>query len=85
MNTNNAVVTIGDRLYPLVGTVCMDMVMVDLGPDLKHKVGDPVILYGGKSSVTAVAERLGTIPYEITCSVSSRVPRIHQGVNLEGE
>ena len=83
MNTNNAVVTIGDSMYPLVGTVCMDMVMVDLGPDLKHKVGDRVIIYGDKIPVTAVAKRLKTIPYEITCSVSSRVPRIHHSVNVE--
>jgi alanine racemase len=83
MNTNNAFVTIGDNTYPLVGTVCMDMVMVDLGPDLKHQVGDRVIIYGDKIPVTAVAKRLKTIPYEITCSVSSRVPRIHHSVNVE--
>jgi alanine racemase len=83
MNTNNAIVTIGDNTYPLVGTVCMDMVMVDLGPDLKHQVGDRVIIYGARSPVTAVAKRLKTIPYEITCSVSSRVPRIHHSVNVE--
>lgn len=80
-NTNNAMVLIHDQVYPVVGTVCMDMIIVDLGSDLKCSTGDEVIIYGGRSgaptNIRQVAKRLGTIPYEVTCSVTSRVPRIH--------
>ncbi|MCK4754766.1 MAG: alanine racemase, partial [Calditrichia bacterium] len=79
--TNNAEVIIRGEKYPLVGTICMDMVMVDLGKNLKCDVGDEVIFYGEdnhkKISIREVSERLKTIPYEVTCNVSSRVPRNH--------
>jgi alanine racemase len=79
--TNNAEVIIRGEKYPLVGTICMDMVMVDLGKDLKCEVGDDVIFYGkdklSKISICEISKRLETIPYEITCNVSSRVPRVH--------
>lgn len=79
--TNNAEVIIRGKKYPLVGTVCMDMVMVDLGKELKCDLGDDVIIYGEsdqqKISICEVSSRLKTIPYEITCNVSSRVPRHH--------
>ena len=79
--TNNAEVIIRGEKYPLVGTVRMDMVMVNLGKDLKCEIGDDVILYGGdnsvKISISEISEKLKTIPYEITCNLSSRVPRIH--------
>jgi alanine racemase len=79
--TNNANVIIRGEKYPLVGTVCMDMVMVDLGKNLKCNVGDDVIFFGKDKyeniSIREVSERLKTIPYEITCNISSRVPRNH--------
>jgi alanine racemase len=79
--TNNASVIINTIKYPLVGTVCMDMVMVDLGPDLKCKSGDEVVLYGQQGneyiSIREVSEDLHTIPYEVTCNVSARVNRYH--------
>jgi alanine racemase len=79
--TNNAEVIIRGAKYPIVGTVCMDMVMVDLGKNLKCEIGDEVIFYGGDKyeniSIREVSAKLKTIPYEITCNVSSRVPRNH--------
>lgn len=79
--TNKAEVLINNKRYPLVGTVCMDMVMVNLGQNLTCKTGDEVIFYGWNSgqkiSVREISEKLHTIPYEITCNVSARVPRIH--------
>jgi alanine racemase len=78
---NNAEVIIRDKKYPLVGTICMDMVMVDLGKDVTCDVGDDVIFYGknehNKISICEISGKLKTIPYEITCNISSRVPRIH--------
>ena len=79
--TNKAEVIIRGKKYPLVGTICMDMVMVDLGRELKCETGDDVILYGEKDqqkiSVAEISKKINTIPYEITCNVSSRVPRKH--------
>ena len=76
-NTNNARVLINGQSYPVVGTVCMDMIMVDLGADTRCKAGDEVTIYGPGIPVNEVAARLGTIAYEVTCNVSARVPRIH--------
>lgn len=76
-NTNNADVVIRKKRYPVVGTVCMDMIMVNLGQQTECKTGDTVVLYGEEIQIREVAARLNTIPYEVTCNVSGRVPRIH--------
>jgi alanine racemase len=77
--TNNARVLIGGRRFPVVGTVSMDNITVDLGPDTDAKVGDEVILIGaqGEDRIPAeeVARRLATINYEVVCGISPRVPR----------
>ena len=72
-------VLIGGRRYPLVGTVSMDNITVDLGPDTDVEVGAPAVLIGAQGgeriSAEEVARRLGTINYEVTCGLSARVPR----------
>jgi alanine racemase len=77
--TNNCDVLIGGRRYPLAGTVSMDNVTVDLGPEPAVAVGDEVILIGrsGNERQTAedVSRRLSTIAYEVICGISGRVPR----------
>jgi alanine racemase len=79
--SNNAEVLIRGRRRALVGTVSMDNVTVDLGPDSGVVVGEPVILLGvdGAERIGAeeIAARQGTINYEITCAVSPRVPRAY--------
>jgi len=71
---------LGER-YPIVGAVCMDMCMVDLGspasaPDVT--AGDDVILFGdGGPSLGEVAGWAGTIPYEICTRVGPRVPKVY--------
>jgi alanine racemase len=76
--TNNADVLIGGRRHALVGTVSMDNVTVDLGPETDVEVGAPVLLIGaqGEQRILAeeVARRLDTINYEVTCGISARVP-----------
>lgn len=70
-------VRIGNELYPIVGTVCMDMFMVNLGKNpFEVRVGDNAILFG-KSAPTAfeVADHMDSITYVPVCAVSSRVPR----------
>jgi alanine racemase len=79
--TNNADVLVRGVRRPLVGTVSMDNVTIDLGPDPDVASGDRALLIGtdGDERITAeeLAERLGTINYEITCGISARVPRVH--------
>lgn len=77
--TNKMTALINGKTYPQVGTVTMDRIMFDAGEDVVS-VGDPVLLFGagGKEPTAADwAEALGTIPYEITCAISKRVPRIY--------
>lgn len=81
--SNNADVLVAGHRYPLVGTVSMDNVTVDLGPDrgAQRLRGEPATLIGleGRERITAeeVARRLETINYEITCALTPRVPRVY--------
>ncbi len=65
----------------VVGRVCMDMTMVDVTGVAGVSEGDEVVLIGrqGAERITAsdLAEKTGTIPYEVLCGISSRVPRIY--------
>jgi len=78
--SNRGHVLIEGRSFPVVGRVCMDQTMVDLGPATDVKVGDEVILIGrsGIQEITASdwARALGTIPYEVTCQIGPRVERV---------
>ena len=77
--SNNCDVLIGGSRYPLVGTVSMDNITVDLGPAAPVGVGAGVTIIGvsGGENQTAeqVARRIGTINYEVLCAISRRVPR----------
>jgi len=77
--SNAADVVIRGRRFPVVGTISMDNITVDVG-DAAVAVGDSATLIGadGGERVTAeeLARTLGTINYEITCGVSARVPRV---------
>lgn len=68
------------KRFPVVGTVCMDQIMIDVG-DEKIRVGDAVVLIGKQRTETItgwdIADAAGTIPYEVTCAVSQRVPRTY--------
>jgi alanine racemase len=79
--SNDAEVLVGGRRYPLVGTVSMDNVTIDLGPDGDVEPGAEAVLIGTQGGEAILAEelarRLGTINYEITCGISARVPREH--------
>jgi alanine racemase len=79
--TNNCDVLIGGRRYPLVGTVSMDNITVDLGPVPSVSVGAEAVLLGRRGSERIIAEelaaRIGTINYEVVCGISVRVPRVY--------
>jgi alanine racemase len=77
--SNNAEVLIGGERRPLIGTVSMDNVTIDLGAETEIEPGAEAVLIGAQESERILAEeladRLETINYEITCGVSARVPR----------
>lgn len=78
--SNKGEVLIGGRRHPICGTVSMDNITVDLGPDSEVRVGDEVTLIGSQNDEAIlseqVAEQLETINYEVTCGISPRVPRV---------
>ncbi len=79
--SNKGKVIVRGKEHPVVGTVCMDQVMVDVGPDGEAYNGDDVLLFGEMDGaiipLESVCEKTGTITYEFLCGISSRVPRIY--------
>ena len=78
--SNRASVLTDQGPAPIRGRICMDMCMVDLTELPDVHVGDAVEIFGQRQRVDDLASILGTIPYELTCAVSKRVPRLY----LEG-
>jgi alanine racemase len=74
-NGNGEAFVKGNRV-PIIGNICMDMLMLDV-TGLKVEPGDEVEFFGPNISITDVAERAGTIPYEILTGISQRVKRIY--------
>jgi len=80
MLSNRTEVLIAGKRYGIAGTVCMDQTMVVLGEKTDIKINDEVILFGGNPAgpdAGELAEIAGTIPYEITCGITARVPRVY--------
>ena len=75
-------VLIRGHRVPIVGLVCMDMIMVDVTDIAQLQVGETVTLIGqqGGESIWAdeVAGWIDTIPYEVLCGIGSRVPRLYE-------
>jgi alanine racemase len=88
--SGRATVRIAGAERPIVGTICMDMCMVDLGPPDQSPaadvaVGDEAVLFGPSGpSLYDVADWAETIPYEICCGISPRVPRDYAGAGRHG-
>jgi alanine racemase len=68
-------VLIKNQKAPIVGSICMDMLMVNV-TEIDCKEGDSVIIFGENPTVTQMANALKTIPYEILTSISQRVKRV---------
>ncbi|MBI2264045.1 MAG: alanine racemase [Armatimonadetes bacterium] len=79
--SNKGQVLIGGKRYSVVGRVCMDHIMAELPPCAPVKVGDEAVLIGKQGneeiSATEVADLVGTIPYEVLCLFTRRVPRLY--------
>ena len=77
----NGKVIIKDQFAPIIGRICMDQFMIDVTNIPDVKIGDEVILLGEKNNLKYnaddIAEKLGTINYEVTCMLKSRLPRVY--------
>jgi alanine racemase len=77
--SNRAEALVGGRRVPVVGTVSMDLIALDLGPEATERAGDEVVLLGAQGGERILAEdlarRRATIAYEVTCAVGRRVRR----------
>lgn len=68
-------VVINNKEAKIVGSVCMDMLMVDV-TEIDCKEGNSAIIFGENPTVNFIAKQLNTIPYEILTSISQRVKRV---------
>ncbi|HHW57109.1 MAG TPA: alanine racemase [Clostridia bacterium] len=79
--SNNHKVLVKGKYAPVVGRICMDQTMIDVTDIEGVEVGDDVIILGnqGGEKITAdeIAKKIKTIPYEVYCGISRRVPRIY--------
>jgi len=79
--SNHGEVLVRGKRAPVVGVVCMDMTMVDVTGIPGISLHDEVVLLGsqGSQTITAqdIADHTHTIPYEVLCAVSARVPRVY--------
>lgn len=79
--SNNMEVLVKGKRAPQVGTICMDLCLIDVTDIEGVQCQDEVVLFGqqGDETITVdeMAERCGTISYEILCNVGKRVPRVY--------
>ncbi len=79
--SNNMEVIISGKKVPQVGNICMDMCLIDITDLPNANEGDPVVIFGRQGeefiSVEELANKVGTIPYEILCAVGKRIPRVY--------
>ena len=67
---------VNNAMVPIVGSICMDMCMIDVS-SVDASEGDEVIVFGERPSISTLAQKLGTIPYEVLTGISRRVKRIY--------
>jgi alanine racemase len=80
--SNKHSVLIRGKTYPLVGRICMDQCMVNLGSGGEVRRWDEAVIFGpGFKTAEDIAHKIGTISYEILCNINGRVPRVYMGTN----
>lgn len=81
LSSNQTVMTLDGKKVPIAGRVCMDQVMLDVTDFPETAIGDEVVYFGnpdrGESSAYDASDIAQTIPYEIICGISKRVPRVY--------
>jgi Alr-MurF fusion protein len=76
LGNNNGHAFIHGQRVPIIGNICMDMLMLDV-TGLGIKPGEKVEIFGPNIPITELAEKAGTIPYEILTGISQRVKRVY--------
>ena len=76
--SNRGAFFVSGGMAPQRGRICMDMCMIDLTDLPDAKIDSTVEIFGEHASLDALAELAGTIPYELMCSISKRVPRVYR-------
>ena len=78
--SNRGAMLVGGKRAPIIGRVCMDLTMIDVGINTEAKVGDDVVIIGrqGDQMITTdeIAQKLNTINYEVVTTLMERVPRV---------
>jgi alanine racemase len=77
LGNSNGKMWLKGKLVPVIGTVCMDMTMIDVTDIANVQEGDEVVIFGKELPVQQLAEWAGTIPYEIMTTISQRVKRVY--------
>jgi alanine racemase len=75
---SGAPVLVNDRRVQVAGRISMDLAAVDLGPDTRDEVGDPVVLWGDALPVEEIADCAGTIPYQLVTGVTHREAPVYE-------
>jgi len=76
LSSNRCAYAVGDGLAPQRGSICMDMCMVDLTDLPEVQPGDEAEIFGARADLNLLSRAAQTIPYELLCAVSKRVPRV---------
>ena len=76
LSTNNGVIIVQNIECPIIGKISMDSCIINL-KGTTAKTGDEVIIFGEKNTISSIANKLGTIPYEIFSSLNRRIKRIY--------
>ena len=77
--SNKCSFAVAGGFAPQRGSICMDMCMIDLSQFPEADVGSEVELFGERNDIYQLSDAAGTIPYELLCAVSKRVPRVYIG------
>lgn len=75
LSHKNTDVYIHGKRAPVLGNICMDQTVIDITDIPEVRIGDEVELFGDHITAEEIAEKLGTISYEVTCMINKRVPR----------
>jgi alanine racemase len=76
LSTNNGVLIVQNIACPIIGKISMDSCMINL-KGTTAKTGDEVVIFGEKNTISSIANKLSTIPYEIFSSLNRRIKRIY--------
>jgi len=80
---DNACVLLSSKRAPVIGRISMDMITVDVTDIADVMIGDQVTLWGAGLNIEEVARWAGTIPYELLCKVTPRIPRVLTNTNSD--